>query len=256
MWSAAQAAAADSIASLQSEAKLMAIEAQNAMKLAQSQLENVQNELDKSRHENEQARQEITRLQQQWAAERATRESTEAQLSKAQTDIASHQEAQDSARRYFAEEMEKLRTAAQLDKERFVASERSFLQEIEREKQITVALQKELEHARQEASRMQELHRAELAAIQNQVGDLRQLLGSLEGRLQSTNTERDQLANDMRTTHMQHTAALAKQTQLALELETWRQRAELAEKTVTELRAKAETRTKRSKISLVEPAAK
>ncbi len=131
-----------------------------------------------------------------------------------QADIAAHLEAQESARRYFAHEMEKLRTSSQLDKERFASSERRFLQEIDRERQTATKLQKELDHARQENTRVQDQHRTDLAALQNQVGDLRQQLGSLDGRLDRTVRERDQQAD-----------SVAKHTLLNLEIDHWRQRA-------------------------------
>src|SRR3569832_2152429 len=148
----------------------------DSLKTAAGELTASQEEGERLRAELLQVKEEVATLQQRLAAERATRESIEGQLTKAQADIASHLEAQESARRYFAEEMEKLRTASQLDKERFASSERRFLQEIDRERQAATKLQKELDHTRQEAARIQDQHRANLAAWQTQGGDLRQQL--------------------------------------------------------------------------------
>lgn len=244
LWSSAQAAAAESLTALRSEAQAIVTESKAAVEAAQARLIASQDECEKSRVELQQTKEEVAKLQQLLAAERATRESMESQLTKAQADIAAHLEAQESTRRYFADEMEKLRTASQLDKERFASSERRFLQEIDRERQAATKLQKELDHARQETTRIQEQHRVDLAAVQIQVGDLRQQLGSLDGRLHSTTLERDQLASEVRTAHAQHTDSIAKQAQLSLEIDQWRQRSEKLETEMAQLKTKAARKPK------------
>jgi chromosome segregation ATPase len=238
LWSSAQAAAAESLSALRAEAQAAVMESKAAVEAAESRLA-VSKELnEKTLTELQDARGEMARLQQLLAAERATRESIEVQLIKSQADIAAHLEAQESARRYFADEMEKLRTASQLDKERFTASERRFLQEIDRERQTATKLQKELDHVRQEAARIQEQHRTDLAALQNQLGDLRQQVGSLDGRLDATASERDQLSNEVRTAHAQQAESAAKHTQQNLEIDQWRGRAEKLEAEIARLKAK------------------
>lgn len=244
LWTAAQAAAAESLTTLRSEAQAAITEAKAAVDAAEAKLTASQEVGEKMRAELHQAKEEAAKLQQRLAAECATRESIEGYLAKAQADIASHLEAQESTRRYFAEEMEKLRTAAQLDKERFASSERRFLQEIDRERQTATKLQKELDHARQETARIQDQHRADLAAWQTQVGDLRQQLGSLGGQLHSTALERDQLANEVRAAHVQHADSIAKHTQLGVEIEQWRQRTEKLETEIAKLKSKPGKKTK------------
>lgn len=246
LWTAAQAAAAESLAILRSEAQGAVTEAKASQEAAQSQLATALENEEKRRLEVESLKQDLAQLQQQLAAERALRESAHSQLEKAQTDFASHLEAQESARRYFAEEMEKLRTAAQLDKERSASVERRYLQEIDRERQTAVKVQKELDHTRQEASRDQERQRADLATLQTQVGDLRQQLGSLEGRLHSTSLERDQLANELKSAQVQHADSIAKHTQRGLEIEQWRLRAEQLETEIAKLNVKQPRKGKAS----------
>lgn len=244
LWSSAQSAAAESLTALRAEAQAVVAESKAAVEAAQARLTASQEEYEKARAELQQIKEEVATLQQQLAVERATRESIEFQLTKAQADIAAHMEAQESARRYFADEMEKLRTASQLDKERSAASERRFLQEIDRERQTATKLQKELDHARQETARIQEQHRADLASVQSQLGDLRQQLGSLDGRLHSTTLERDQLANDLRTAQAHQTDAIARQAQLNLEIDQWRQRGEKLETEIAQLKSKPARKTK------------
>ncbi|MDQ9172052.1 DNA-binding protein [Oxalobacteraceae bacterium R-40] len=236
LWTAAQAAASESLTLLRSEAQAAMTEAKATVEAAEARLAGSQEETTRTQVQLQQTKEEVARLQQLLAAERATRESVESQLAKAQADIAAHLEAQESARRYFADEMEKLRIASQLDKERFASSERRFLQEIDRERQAATKLQKELDHARQENARVQNQHRTDLAALQSQVGDLRQQLGGLDGRLDSMTLERDQLANDVRTAHAQQADSIAKHAQLNLEIDQWRQRAENLETEIARLK--------------------
>jgi chromosome segregation ATPase len=238
LWSAAQTAAAESLTALRADAQAAMTEAKATVEAAEARLAASQEESAKTRGVLDQAKEELAQLLQLLAAERATRESIESQLTKAQADIAEYLAAQESARRYFAGEMEKLRTASELDKERFASSERRFLQEIDRERQSATKLRKELDHARQEAARVQDQHRNDLATLQNQLGDLRQQLGSLDGRLDSTARERDQLANEVRAAHTQQADSVAKHTQLNLEVDQWRRRAQKLESEIAQLKAK------------------
>lgn len=238
LWTAAQSAAAESLTVFRAEAQASVIESKAAAEAAEVSLKASLEESEKMQAEFNEAKEELLTLKQLLAGERATRESIETQLLKAQADIAAHLAAQESARRYFADEMEKLRTAAQLDKERFASSERRFMQEIDRERQTAAKLVKELEHTRQESTRVQDQSRLDLAALQNQVGDLRQQLGSLDGRLHSTTLERDHLANEMRTAKNQHSELNAKYSQVNLEVDQWRQRAQKLETEITKLKTK------------------
>lgn len=244
LWTTAQAAAAESLTVFRSEAQASVMESKAAAETAESRLKSSLDEHEKINAELGQTKEELSNLQQLLAAERATRESVESQLVKAQADIAAHLAAQESARRYFADEMEKLRTATQLDKERFASSERRFMQEIDRERQTAAKLVKELDHTRQASARVQDQSRSDLAALQNQVGDLRQQLGSLDGRLQSTTLERDQLANEVRTAQNQHSEFNAKYSQVILELDQWRQRAQKMETEIAQLKIKPVRKTK------------
>ncbi len=243
LWSAAQAAAADSLTALRAEAQLAVAEAKAGIEAAEARLSISEKESAKMHAELLHTNEEVAKLQQLLAAERATRESVESQHEKAQAELAAHLEAQESARRYFAEEMEKLRAASQLDKERFASTERRFLQEIDRERQSAAKSQKEVEHVRQEAARFQDQFRVELSALQKQCGDLRQQLGVLEGRLQSANEERDQLMADLRIAQDVNLDNIGKLAQLSSEAAMWRLQAEKAEKIAKELKMKEESKS-------------
>jgi hypothetical protein len=66
----------------------------------------------------------------------------EGQLAQAQADIAAHQRASESARQYFAAEIDKLRDEARLAKERYRTAEKRALLEIDRERSAAARPQK------------------------------------------------------------------------------------------------------------------
>ena len=228
LWTAAQAAATDSLSEFKSEAQAAVAEARAAAEIAQAQSAAANTDLEKSRNEAAQANEEIARLQQELAASRATLEEVRAQLGKAEAEIANHQQAQESARRYFTEELDKLKAVTQLDKERFTAAERRFLQETDRERQAAVRLQKEVDQARQECNRLQERRRDEEAAHQGQIGNLKHQIGVLEGRFLSITAERDQLSKDLHASQSLSNQLIAQHTQLQGEVEIWRMKADTA----------------------------
>lgn len=244
LWSAAQAAASESLAELKSEAQASVAEAKATVETAQFQLATTNTELEQSRHLHEEAKTVIAELQQELAAERATLEEVRAQLGKAETEIANHQQAQESARRYFTEELEKLKTAAQLDKERYGAAERRFLQETDRERQVASRLQKEVEQLRQESNRLQEQRRADDSSYQAKIGDFKHQLGVLEGRLQSVVAERNQLSRDIQTCQSLNNQLQAKEAQLQSEVGIWRAKAEDMEKMLNKEKVSSTKRTK------------
>lgn len=177
------------------------------------------------------------------AAERATLEEVRAQLGKAETDIVNYQQAQENARRHFTEELEKLKSAAQLDKDRYTAAERRFLQETDRERQVSARIQKELDQARQESRRLQERHRSEIDDCHEKLGQLKHELGVLEGRLQTVVEERNQLSMEVRDCRIVNSELQARQAQRQGEVKAWQTKAEKAEKFARE--SKRATTTKR-----------
>lgn len=247
LWTAAQAAAAESLVEFKNAAQVAVAESKAATENAQKQRAATTAELEKAQHNITQAKAQISELGQELAAERATLEEVRAQLGKAETEIVSHQQAQESARRYFTEELEKLNTAAKLEAERYTAAERRFLQETDRERQVASRLQKEIEQLRQEGNRLQERHRAETSNYQTQIGDFKHQLGVLEGRLQGATVERDQLTRDLQAEQKRNGQLLAGEAHLQDEVERWRTKAMEGEKTLLELKTKPSPPPKRTR---------
>ena len=98
------------------------------------------------------------------------------------------QRALETARHDFASELEKLRADGKGAQERLKAAETRALLEIERERQVAARLQKELDAATRKAEQGSTRHRDEVQKLQGQVGDLRQQVGVLEGKLDALRT--------------------------------------------------------------------
>ena len=112
----------------------------------------------------------IQELEQAQAAAVATRGALEAELERELEASRERDSALSEARREFAAERDKLRASAELAQTR---------------------LQRDLEAATQRASRTEESARAEIQALQTQLGDLRHQVGMLEGRLDALSSTRE-----------------------------------------------------------------
>jgi hypothetical protein len=93
LWDLAQDKAAASLRTYEAEARASVMEAKTALATAEAQRDAMRVERDKAQVELAQARGQVSALHQQLAAEIATREMLEAQLTKVQSDIAAHRQA-------------------------------------------------------------------------------------------------------------------------------------------------------------------
>ncbi len=208
LWSQAQASAQESLAAFREQAEARVTAAETALAAASIR---EQGAINKSLHAEEELRnirQEAQVLGQQLAAAHATTAALEAQLKRVQKDNEAQQsqaqkdgEAQQQrladARREFALELDKLRSAAALAEDRMAAAEKRALLEIDRERGLALRAQKDLEASRGRATTAADKAAAERNALQQQLGDLRQQSGKLEGSLQAMTANRDQLAREL-----------------------------------------------------------
>lgn len=236
LWDLAQNKARASLHEYEAEAMASVLEAKSALAAAQNERSSVQNQNEKIEAHLAQVRAELAELQQKLAAEAATRLMLDEQLEKAQTDIAAHRQAHESARQYFATEMDKLRVEAQLAEERFRASEKRALLEIDRERNAAAKLDKELAAVRAEASRAAEQARLEMQALHQQLGDTRQQVGTLEGQWQAARTNAERLSLELQAMQQQMTESAVRAASSESDRDGWRLRAENAEKTLHELK--------------------
>jgi chromosome segregation ATPase len=199
LWSTAQDATQEGLATLRSEAQAQVAEARQAQATAEADRDAARASHALVSQTLEQAHARIGELEQAVAAREATMAALEAQLQNARGENAGLLQKLDDARRDFSLELEKLRSAASLAEERFRASEARALMEIDRERTAASKLHKEMEGLRSNAEQAAERHRTELASLQEQLGNYRQRAGELEGNLKAVTANRDLALDDLRT---------------------------------------------------------
>jgi len=236
LWSTAQAMAHETLASYRSEAQAAVAEAKAAQESAQTDRDGCLRQLETAVQTRDEAHQRINVLEQNQAAMVAINASLESQLQQAKDDNVAHQQRSEDARREFTAELDKMHAAAQLSDERFRAAETRALLEIDRERSAGTKLQKELDTTRNAVNQAAERHRAEIATLQVQLGDLRQKAGMLEGNLQAITTNRDMAVNDLKSIQAQLADATAQLFVVRTEVEKWQRQAEEAQRMVAELR--------------------
>lgn len=198
LWSSAQAAAQEGLGTLREDAETQVAEARRAQALAETERDTLRASQAAAGENLELAQARIGELEQTAAADKATIASLQAQLQQVRGENAGLLQKLEDARHEFGAELEKLRTAESLAEERFRVSETRTLQEIDRERTAAAKLQRELDAARTAAEQAAERHRLDIAALQDQLGNLRQKTGELEGNLKAVSANREVLANDLK----------------------------------------------------------
>ncbi|AZP14007.1 DNA-binding protein [Undibacterium parvum] len=191
LWSAAQNAAQETLASLKVDVLLQVEQANDKANLAVaardqaiSTFNSMQKELMETHTECDVLKHEITALI-------STNSSLESQLEDSKNDISVSNAKLDDALRELVLEMEKLRASAKLNEDRLASAERRALLEIDRERTANIRLQKALETARVEYKMKVDVHHAESNAFQSQMANLRQTIGNLEGAIQAASEARE-----------------------------------------------------------------
>lgn len=144
LWSAAQGAAQEGLATLRSEAQARVAEARQAQATAEADRDAARASQALISQTLEQAHARVGELEQAVAAREATIAALEAQLQHARGENSGLLQKLDDARRDFGLELERLRSAANLAEERFRASEARALMEIDRERTAASKLHKEV----------------------------------------------------------------------------------------------------------------
>lgn len=246
LWTLAQRQAHDSLSAYRQEAEASTLAARTDQETAEARATELAQELAAARVEIEAASARITDLTQGLAVERAQKEALADQLETARQHGTSLEASLAEARRDFQSELEKLAHAQALGEERARAAEERALREIEHERMSAAKLGKELEQVRQGAMRDAEARRAELAAIQGELGAARQQVGQLQGGLDSEARRNRGLEEQLGATQRSLTEAITSAASAHGELQAVSQR--LAE-TRAEL-ASAERRGEELRVAL------
>jgi chromosome segregation ATPase len=181
--------AQDQLATAQLEAQRSVADARTRQAQADAEQDQLRQELTGSAAALDAAQTRITELDQALAISVAAASALQDQLGLAQQGEQQLQRALETARHDFASELDKLRADGALAQERLKAAETRALLEIDRERQAVARLQKELDTANRRAEQGVSRHRDDVQKLQGQLGNLRQQVGVLEGKLDALRTE-------------------------------------------------------------------
>lgn len=225
LWLKAQELASESLKAFREESQAAVLEATTAQSTTETKYREAVNELDALRQVANDSTVRIQELQQRLAAAQATEASLQEQLERGKEHHTRLQEAVAEARREFSTELEKLRASATLAEERSRSHEERALMEIDRERTLGNAARKELETLRGSMTSVAERHRVEVTGLQEQIAQLRQRVGQLEGYLQAESSAKQNVVTEL----SQLRDALADMTAIASEskkaAEYWRDKA-------------------------------
>lgn len=157
---------------------------------------------------------EVRALEKNLAAERAGAEALRAQVKDAARRHAELESALVDARKDFAVELEKWRTALERAEARLEAAERRTLLEIDRERTAGVKLQKEVAELRKSQLDALERYRAGSSALQGELAGVREKLGGAEGELASLRAYGARVAKELEA---QRSESAARETENALQ---------------------------------------
>jgi len=183
LWTRAVDMAQDQLAAAQLEAQRSVADAYARQARAEAERDQVRQELTGSAAALDAAQTHITELDQALAVSVAAASALQDQLGLAQQGEQQLQRALETARHDFAFELDKLRADGSLAQERLKAAETRALLEIDRERQAAARLQKELSTATRKGEQGSIRHQEEVQKLQGQLGNLRQQVGVLEGKL-------------------------------------------------------------------------
>lgn len=196
LWSSAQSLAQESLDMLKQDAQAAVAEAKALKVKAESDRDATFQSLEQSRQAHNDALQRISELERLLASSNATVTLLESQLQQAREDQIGREEKLEIARREFASELDKISESVKASESRYLAAEKRALLEIDRERSQTSKLQRELVAARASLDKISERHRAEVADLQQQIGELRQNVGIFEGTLQNLTARNLKLEQD------------------------------------------------------------
>lgn len=230
LWTRAQSAAHDGLSVFRAEAQAAVDKSRAAHDGAEQERQAAVKELNESRDVQARLNERNLVLERDLAAERAAKDSLASQLTAAQQQRESLENALTEARRDFASQLEKMRDDLKRSEERFEAAEKRALLEIDRERTVSVRANKELVQLRENHALANQTHRDELTRLQTQLGEARQKLGAAEGAIQEMRAVSERLAQELQTARA---SSAERETQNAL-LRNELSRAKIATKALEE----------------------
>jgi len=222
LWTKAQACAQAGFENFRAQAQAELGAVQSALAAEQAQALDLRKRLDEAAQAADRSGQRFRDLYSQLEAERTARSALEQSLTQARNEADETRQALEDTKRAFSAERDQIRATAELEKERLRESEQRALAEIERERSATARMQKYLETFRRSAQDAEERQRTELKALQTELGQVRQQLGTVEGAHTELQAARIQLLDELvslRAAAQENAAAralAARESELAL----------------------------------------
>ncbi|MFZ6742474.1 DNA-binding protein [Undibacterium sp. JH2W] len=197
LWSTALEQSQESLSTYRAETAEQLIAANAAKEMAELEMqvmlksqESLTSELTAAKASIQEREHEVTTLQ-------VRNESLDIQLASSKSEIAQYQSRLQVATQEFTLELEKQRQTSLLAEERFRVAEKRALMEVDRERLQSGKLQKELDLVRSSMVQAQDSHQKEMLALQEQTGNLRQDVGSLQGQLFALTEIRDSTMKEL-----------------------------------------------------------
>lgn len=222
LWTEAQAASESGFAEARREMEAAAVNANETAEAARQELRIQQEEclrLQAKLSDSEGVRQS---QQNELSADKVRIESLRQQLDVYSKKIQEAEAAHVEARRDFAIELEKSRLIQKTAEERYLASERRALLEIDRERTTCLRLQKELQASRDQLQGIHEQSASEIARLQSDLGEMKQKLGISEGALQEMRAGNVRLEQQLQLARASMETARTQEAMVAGELATVR----------------------------------
>lgn len=197
LWETAQSAAQDGLAAEREEAQVAVQEAEAALAEAEQRNRASTQTLAELREELAALEGRIRAMDSALEFERAAKAELERQLAAVQAQRKTLDDALVEARRDFSLELGKLREDLARSEERFAESEKRALLEIDRERLAAARAQKDLAQLRTDLARDHQDFRGEITQLQAQLGEARQVRGSLEGAAEVLRIQMERQAQDL-----------------------------------------------------------
>ena len=198
LWTRATTSAQAELTALRDEVEGQRTEAEQKLAAAREELGRTETALEQRTAALLAGQVEIRELERQQAEQAATRKALEAEIQRLGEEAVARERELEKAREGFSRDLEKLREAAGRAEERLRATEKRALLDIDRERSVAVKAQKELAESTKRFDKREADHRRATDAVQVQLGDARQQIGVLQGKLATLESAYATLREELR----------------------------------------------------------
>lgn len=213
LWLQAQEGAQANLDAFRHEAQHQVTESLKAVAAAEQARVAAQSEANQIREALRAADERILSLERNLAGENARTQSLVQQLDTAISRQSSLEMALAEARKDYSAELEKSRQELRRAEDRLEAIEKRSLLEIDRERQITLKVQRELLQLRENSLQNDERQRIKLAACKTELAEARQQIGIAEGKQIELKAANEQQSRELSALRQ---AQARQETELAL----------------------------------------